>query len=131
MNSLGAIRLWSPEPKLSTTTRKRHILCQGHRRSGNSKTLDTYVVLESLEGEIEKGGVVNEYLKSPHKAVRCTVKLQKSEKWITQLEVLKKLRGASGGKSNDKDKTTGKNGTSSKMQGILKRTSMTKRVGDV
>ena len=48
--------------------------------------------------------VVNEYLTSPHRVVKCTVKLQKSEKRTKQLKVPKKFRGASEGTANDNDK---------------------------
>ena len=48
--------------------------------------------------------VVNEYLTSPHKAVRCTILLYKFEKCTQELKVPKKLPGGSGGKGNDKDK---------------------------
>ena len=38
------------------------------------KALDYSVVIESLEGKIMNVDVVNEYLTSPRKAVRCTIK---------------------------------------------------------
>ena len=53
---------------------------------------------------IKNVDVTNYYLTSPHKADICMVRLQKSEKLIDQLEVLKKLLRASGGKAKDKDK---------------------------
>ena len=67
------------------------------------------MVSESLSGNIETVDLINEYLTSPHKAVRCTVKLQKSVKWIQQLEEPKKLPGVSGGKALDKDKEDRRN----------------------
>ena len=54
-------------------------------------TLDFFVVSESVEGKIEKVGVVNVYLPSPHKAVRCTITSQKSGKLSEQNKVPKKL----------------------------------------
>ena len=68
------------------------------------KTLDHFVVSESLEGKLENVDVVNEYLTSSHYAVSCTIKLQESEKWIKQLKMPQKLPGASVQKANDTDK---------------------------
>ena len=60
------------------------------------KLLDYFVVSEALEENIVNVDVVNEYLVSPHKAVRWTVKLHTCSQWIKQLKVPKKLPGASG-----------------------------------
>ena len=68
------------------------------------KTLDHFVVSESLEGKLENVDVVNEHLTSSHNAVSCTIKLQESEKWIKQLKMPQKLPAASGEKANDTDK---------------------------
>ena len=71
--------------------------------------VDYLAVSESQEGEIVDVDVVNESLASRHRAVWCTIKLQKCETWNTQLEVLKRLLGAGGGKGNGKDKDGGQN----------------------
>ena len=66
------------------------------------------MVSESLERKLEQVDVVNECLTSPHKAVRCTIKLQTSEQWISSgsnsPKCSKKLPEASGEKAHDKDK---------------------------
>ena len=65
---------------------------------------ERYIALWSanhLNGKSKKVDVVSEYLTSPQKAVRGTVRSQKMEKWINKFEVLVKLPGASGGNAND------------------------------
>ena len=47
--------------------------------------------------------MVNEYIISPHKAVRCTINYTSAKVWTTQLKVHKKLPGACVRRANDKD----------------------------
>ena len=48
------------------------------------------MISESLEEMVEKKvGVVDGYLTSPHKAVRCVVDLRNGVKWTKQLKVSK------------------------------------------
>ena len=66
------------------------------------KMLDCFVVSESLEGNVVFVDVVNEYLTSPHKEVRCTTNYQSARHGLNSLRCLK-LHGASVGKVTDKD----------------------------
>ena len=48
--------------------------------------------------------VVDDYLTSQHRLVRCIGKLQRGDKWIQQIKVPWGLPGVSGGRINDKNK---------------------------
>ena len=98
-NSPRAIGSIVQGESLSSAARKRHVLCQEHWRSGNSKTLDHMVVSESLDGKIEKVDEVNEYLTSPRKSLRCQ---RSCEERVEAMQLTMTMM-------------TGKTGTSNKM----------------
>ena len=98
-NSPGAVGSVSPGLKLKLRRKGSATCCaQGIGGVDIRKTLDHFVVSEALEGKIEN----------------------------KQLEVPKKLLGASGGKTNDKDKDDWQNWHFKQESGILKMVSTLK-----